>query len=223
MAAHTLRLTHERPVWSGGLVTLLGEFGFSTGASRGALARMVRRGGLERLRDGRLVSYRPTPRTVALLEEGDRRIFSLGREPHRAELWTALWHAIPQERRLERGRLARRLRFLGFGSVQDGMWISPRDREREVVALIDDLQVGGYAGVMVGRPAAALDLRALVSRAWDLDALDERYRASWTSSRRPRRPAGGVGWTNAKRSSCARGSCTSAAGFRLSTRSCRTS
>jgi phenylacetic acid degradation operon negative regulatory protein len=168
---------HDRLVWSGGLVTLLGDFGFSTGASRVALARMVRRGGLERLRNGRLVSYRPTPRTVALLEEGDRRIFSLGREPHRAELWTALWHAIPEERRLERGRLARRLRFLGFGSVQDGMWISPHDREREVVALIDELKVGGYAGVMVGRPAAALDFRALVSRAWDLDALDERYRA----------------------------------------------
>jgi phenylacetic acid degradation operon negative regulatory protein len=168
---------HDRLVWSGGLVTLLGDFGFSTGASRVALARMVRRGGLERLRSGRLVSYRPTPRTVALLEEGDRRIFSLGREPHSADLWTALWHAIPEERRLERGRLARRLRFLGFGSVQDGMWISPHDREREVVALIDELRVGEHAGVMVGRPAAALDFRALVSRAWDLDALDERYRA----------------------------------------------
>lgn len=170
-------MPRDRLVWSGGLVTLLGDFGFSTGASRVALARMVRRGGLERLRNGRLVSYRPTDRTVALLEEGDRRIFSLGREPHRAELWTALWHAIPQERRLERARLARRLRFLGFGSVQDGMWISPHDREQEVVALIDELQVGGYAGVMVGRPAAGLDFRALVSRAWDLDALDKRYRA----------------------------------------------
>jgi phenylacetic acid degradation operon negative regulatory protein len=168
---------HDRVVWSGGLVTLLGDFGFSTGASRVALARMVRRGGLERLRSGRLVSYRPTPRTVALLEEGDRRIFSLGREPHRAELWTALWHAIPEERRLERARLSRRLRFLGFGSVQDGTWISPHDREREVVSLIEELKVGEYTGVMVGRPAGALDFRALVSRAWDLDALDERYRA----------------------------------------------
>jgi phenylacetic acid degradation operon negative regulatory protein len=167
----------ERPVWSGGLVTLLGEFGFSTGASRVALARMVRGGALERLRNGRLVSYRPTPRTVALLDEGDRRIFSLGREPHRAELWTALWHAIPEERRLERGRLARRLRFLGFGSVQDGMWLSPHDRERDVVAVVDELQVGGHAGVMVGRPAAGLDFRVLASRAWDLGALDERYLA----------------------------------------------
>ena len=170
-------MPHDRVVWSGGLVTLLGDFGFSTGASRVALARMVRRGGLERLRSGRLVSYRPTPHTLALLEEGDRRIFSLGRSPHRAELWTVLWHAIPEERRLERARLARRLRFLGFGSAQDGMWISPRDREREVVALIESLGVGGYAGVMVGRPAAGLDFRALASRAWDLDALDSRYRA----------------------------------------------
>jgi phenylacetic acid degradation operon negative regulatory protein len=168
---------HDRLVWSGGLVTLLGEFGFSTGAARAALARMVRRGILDRLKDGRLVSYRPTLSTVALLEEGDQRIFSLGREPHSAELWTVLWHALPEERRLERGRLGRRLRFLGFGSVQDGTWILPHDREREVVALIDELHVARYAGVMLGRPAASLDFRALVSRAWDLDALDERYRA----------------------------------------------
>lgn len=170
-------IPHDRLVWSGGLVTLLGEFGFSTSAARVALARMVRRGSLDRSKDGRLVSYRPTPRTVALLEEGDRRIFSLGREPHRAELWTVLWHAIPEQRRLERARLARRLRFLGFGSVHDGMWISPHDREREVVSLIDALQVGGYTGVMLGRPATSLDFRALASRAWDLDALDGRYRA----------------------------------------------
>jgi phenylacetic acid degradation operon negative regulatory protein len=170
-------IPHDRTVWSGGLVTLLGEFGFSTSAARVALARMVRRGSLDRSKDGRLVSYRPTPRTVALLEEGDRRIFSLGRAPHRAELWTVLWHAIPEGRRRERARLARRLRFLGFGSVQDGMWISPHDREREVVALIDALQVGGYAGVMLGRPAGSLDFRALASRAWDLEALDGRYRA----------------------------------------------
>ena len=167
----------DRPIWSGGLVTLLGDFGFSTGASRVALARMVQRGSLERVRSGRLVSYRPTDHTLGLLDEGDRRIFSLGREPHRAELWTTLWHAIPEERRLERARLARRLRFLGFGSVQDGMWISPHDRESEVVSLVDSLDVGAYAGVIVGRPATGLDFGALASRAWDLDALDSRYRA----------------------------------------------
>ena len=50
-----------------------------------------------------------------------------------------LWHTIPEARRLERGRLTRRLRFLGFGPVQDGTWIVPRDRASEVRALLEEL------------------------------------------------------------------------------------
>jgi phenylacetic acid degradation operon negative regulatory protein len=168
---------HDRAVWSGGLVELLAEFGFSTGAARVALGRLVRRDLLARVREGRLVHYTVTPRTAALLDEGDRRIFSLGREPHSADLWTVLWHVIPEERRLERARLGRRLRFLGFGSVQDGTWISPHDREPEVVPLLDELGVASFATVILGRPAAAGDFRAFVARAWDLAALAERYRA----------------------------------------------
>ena len=79
----TLLGTYVRPfgdmVWSGGLVVLLGEFGFSQGAARVALTRLVRRGLIERVRSGRLVHYRITPRCERLLLEGDGRIFSLGR------------------------------------------------------------------------------------------------------------------------------------------------
>jgi len=169
----------DRPVWSGGLVRLLRELGFSSAAARVALARMVGRGLLARERDGRLVHYRMTPRCVALLEEGDRRIFSLGRPAIRrsGEPWTVLWHAIPDERRLERARLARRLRFLGFGSVQDGTWIAARDRQREVAATLRDLGVAGYAGLMVGKPSSSLDFAAFAARTWDLDGLSERYRS----------------------------------------------
>ena len=167
----------DRPVWSGGIVRLLSELGFSAGAARIALARLTRRELLARVRDGRLVHYRLTPRAVALLDEGDRRIFSLGRDARPADEWTILWHAVPDERRLERGRLARRLRFLGFGSIQDGVWISPHDREQEVVALLEELRLLGHAAVLVGRAAALTDLEALVSRAWDADELTKRYRA----------------------------------------------
>jgi phenylacetic acid degradation operon negative regulatory protein len=176
----------EATVWSGGLVSLLGEFGFSTGAARVALTRIVRRGLLAPERHGRLVHYALTARATALLAEGDRRIFSLGREPHHAELWTVLWHAIPEDRRLERARLARRLRFLGFGSVQDGTWISPHDREREVAALLDELGVAEHTGVLLGRPAASVDFHALAARAWDLGELSARYRAFASAFRRVR-------------------------------------
>jgi phenylacetic acid degradation operon negative regulatory protein len=167
---------HNGIVWSGGLVELLGEFGFSTGAARVALARLVRRDLIARAKHGRLVHYLITPRLEGLLAEGDRRIFSLGREEHRPDQWTVLSHAIPEERRLERGRLARRLRFLGFGPVQDGTWLAPYDHERDVTRLVEELQLGEHVGVLIGRPAEAIDLRPLIERAWDLGALAARYR-----------------------------------------------
>src|SRR5436305_14719654 len=68
----------RRAVWSGGLVRLLDEFGFSNGAARVALNRLVARDLLARNKNGRLVHYTLTPRTVQVLAEGDRRTFSLG-------------------------------------------------------------------------------------------------------------------------------------------------
>jgi len=167
---------NDRKVWSGGVVRLLGEFGFSVGAARVALARLTRRRLLARVRDGRLVHYRLTDRAAALLEEGDRRIFSVGRDIQGADEWTILWHAIPEEQRLERGRLVRRLRFLGFGSVQDGVWVSPHDREREVAALLEELSLVNHAAILVGRPAGGIDFAAFAARAWDVDELTKRYR-----------------------------------------------
>ncbi|ALG11091.1 PaaX family transcriptional regulator [Kibdelosporangium phytohabitans] len=167
----------DRQAWSGGLVELLGEFGFSAGAARVALTRLVRRQLLAKVKDGRLVHYTVTPRSAAVFEEGDTRIFALGTaEPHKTQ-WTVLWHAIPEDEKVARTRLVRRLRFLGFGPVQDGTWIAPHDREREVAQLLRDLGVQRYAGLLLGGPAASLDFGAFVRRVWDLDDLAERYRA----------------------------------------------
>lgn len=170
-----VRPYHET-VWSGGLVALLTEMGFSTGASRVALTRLVRRDLIARERSGRLIHYRITERAGHLLDEGDRRIFSLGRSPALADRWTVLWHDIPESQRQERGRLARRLRFLGFGTLQDGLWISPHDRHREVVPLLDELGVAERAGIIVGGVSVVPGASAFLRRAWDREALCVRYR-----------------------------------------------
>jgi phenylacetic acid degradation operon negative regulatory protein len=167
----------DRRVWSGGLVRLLGELGFSTAAARVALARLAARDLLSRERDGRRIHYLITPRLAALLSEGDRRILSLGRAARRDGEWTVLWHVIPDERRLDRGRLARRLRFLGFGPVQERTWIAGHNREREVTELLHELDLTDHAGLLVGKPATSLDFSAFAARAWDLDTLAARYRA----------------------------------------------
>jgi phenylacetic acid degradation operon negative regulatory protein len=175
LAAYVRR--HHETVWSGGLVTLLTELGFSTGAARAALMRFADRGLLARVRQGRLIHYRLTGRTERLLAEGDRRIFSLGRDVRAPAAWTLLWHNIPESKRQERGRLARRLRFLGFGTLQDGVWIAPRDRECELLPLLRELGVASHCGILTGRIAGLPDAAALVRAAWDLEALSARYRA----------------------------------------------
>ncbi|HEY0805643.1 MAG TPA: PaaX family transcriptional regulator C-terminal domain-containing protein [Pseudonocardiaceae bacterium] len=164
-----------RRVWSGGLVALLAEFVFSPGAARIALARMVHRGLLARHRSGRLVYYTLTEHAQGILAEGDRRIFSFGRTTPASATWTVLWQAIPEDRRQAREWLVRRLRFAGFGSLQDGTWLAPRDREREVAALVAELDVAEYVGVLLGRPAGLLDFHTVLDRAWRLPELAARY------------------------------------------------
>jgi phenylacetic acid degradation operon negative regulatory protein len=175
----TLLGTYVRPfgrtVWSGGLVVLLGEFRFSDGAARIALNRLVRRDLIARVRSGRLVHYRLTPRCQRLLIEGDGRIFSLGHLPGDGGLWTVVWHQIPEHHRLKRSRLGRRLRFLGFGSVQDSVWVSPHDNSFEVRQLLGELGVAEFSTVFVASVRESAGLAALVARAWDLSGLEDRY------------------------------------------------
>jgi phenylacetic acid degradation operon negative regulatory protein len=67
------------------------------------------------------------------------------------------------------------LRFLGFGSPQDGLWISPRDYQRKVVELVGQLQVSDHCCVLVASSAPGSVLDALIARTWDLEGLANRF------------------------------------------------
>jgi phenylacetic acid degradation operon negative regulatory protein len=164
-------------VWSGGMVELLAEFGFSTDAARAALSRLVSRGLLARVKVGRMVFYTLTRRAQELLAGGDRRIFSFGRGAPAADAWTVVWHAVPEDRRVERSRLASGLRFNGFGSVQDATWVAASDREQEVRALLASLELEAYAVVFVGRLARGSEPAVLLSNAWDVEEIGRVYAA----------------------------------------------
>jgi len=162
-------------VWSGGMVELIGEFGLSAEAVRAALSRLVTRGLLRRHRSGRLVNYALTPKAHQLLAEGDRRIFSFGRREARADAWTLLWHAIPEDRKEGRLRLTSSLRFLGFGTLQDATWIAASDREVEVRELLDQLDLRAYVSIFLARMVRGSEPEQLAIRAWDLEGLSAHY------------------------------------------------
>jgi phenylacetic acid degradation operon negative regulatory protein len=164
-------------VWAGGMVEILEALGFSTGSARAALARLVNRDLLARTREGRRAFYSATRRAETLFAQGDRRIFSFGRAGSGEQLWTVVWHAIPEAQRVARSRFASQLRFLGFGSVQDATWVAARDRGQEVVLLLRELALERYASVMVGQMSPAVPPVALVAEAWRLAGAEDRYRA----------------------------------------------
>lgn len=162
-------------VWSGGMVNLLEGLDFTTGAARTALARLVKRDLLVRTRHGRLAFYTLTDRAGALLAEGDRRIFTFARTQDGPDLWTLLWHATPEDRRIVRARLSSRLRFLGFDTIQSGTWVAAHNREPEVRMLLHELEIESHAVIVTGRMTALLSLPALVNRTWDLERVRRLY------------------------------------------------
>jgi phenylacetic acid degradation operon negative regulatory protein len=162
-------------VWAGGMVDLLEGFDFTTGAARTALARLVKRDLLVRTRHGRLAFYALADRAEALLAEGDRRIFTFARTHDSPDLWTLLWHATPEDRRIVRARLSSRLRFLGFDTIQSGTWIAAHNREQEARMLVHELEIENHAVIVTGRMTALPSLPALADRTWDLERVRRLY------------------------------------------------
>jgi phenylacetic acid degradation operon negative regulatory protein len=152
------------------------QLGFSQGASRVALNRLVNRGLLARIRDGRRAYYVCTEAGKDIIISRCRRAEALSRPTVEIREWTVVWHTLPEEMRPERGLLARRLRAVGFGSPQDGTWLSPHDHEADAVRSVDETDATSYTTVLVGAITPWSETEQLIGRAWDLAALTERYR-----------------------------------------------
>lgn len=162
-------------VWVGSLIALLEPLGLTEGGVRTVLSRMAKKGWLETERSGRSSFYALTDRGRALLEEGQARIYHPTWDREWDGRWFLLAYSIPQNARRARDRLRDRLAWLGFGSIGNGLWISPRDVESEVLELSERLDLGDHLICFHANPARDLADAELVQRCWDLDDLDERY------------------------------------------------
>lgn len=162
-------------VWSGGLVDLMTQLGSSRPAARMALSRLVRRGVLERAKQGRLVHHFLDAGVRRALERRDARIAALGDGERPVEAWTMVWHHGSEEARQERGQLWRRLRPMGFGSFEVGVWIAAHDRRGDIEQIVGELGLDGAVSAVIGSAPDRLAPRP--ERIWDLADLDARYRA----------------------------------------------
>lgn len=161
---------------SSGLVALACEFDITATSARAALSRLARRGLLDSTRQGRRTYYGLTARAEQVLAEGLHRIMAFGVEDRPwSGSWVVVIFSVPEDQRDLRHVLRTRLRWLGFGPLYDGVWVSPRAVAEETARELIELGVAS-ATVLESRVVRALEGGDPL-RAWDLDALCREYEA----------------------------------------------
>lgn len=169
-------------VWTATLLEALGALGVEEKSARQSLTRTANEGVLTSTRHGRRVLWELTPQGAELLEEGTRRIYGFMRERHPWDgRWLVLSVPIPETQRQLRHRLRTRLTWLGLGSPTSGLWVTPDATKDDAVhEVIRDLGLTSQAFAWTGSasgPASGLgDEQRLLADAWDLAAVEDRYR-----------------------------------------------
>jgi phenylacetic acid degradation operon negative regulatory protein len=170
-------LLKRGPVWVGSLLELLAPLGLSAGGVRTVLSRMTAKGWLLSRREGRRGYYALSDRGRRLLEEGEARIYRPPQATGWDGEWTLLAYSIPEELRPLRDRLRTRLSWLGFGSLGNGLWISPHAVESRVREIGEELGLGAHLELFRAQHSGFSTREQLVRQCWDLPALNVRYEA----------------------------------------------
>ncbi len=150
------------------LVQLMAPLGIAPPAVRTAISRMVRQHWLEPVRLPQGAGYQLTARAERRLSDAAARIYRSGIAP-----WDGRWHVVvldPVSDRGARDRVRTGLGFLGYASLRDTTWLSPRP-SGELDALLES------EGVRARRFLAEYDgdSATLTDTAWDLRGLDRSY------------------------------------------------
>jgi phenylacetic acid degradation operon negative regulatory protein len=115
-----------------------------------------------------------TDETADMLGSGARRIYSFGQPWEWDGHWLLVLLRVPEERREVRHLVRSQLAWAGFGSLGNGLWISPHvARESELRAMAGDevaemLSFRAELGA-IGEPTK------VVADAWDLDGVSGAY------------------------------------------------
>ncbi|MFE9438372.1 PaaX family transcriptional regulator C-terminal domain-containing protein [Streptomyces sp. NPDC006602] len=167
------------PVWTSALVNALAMFGVEEKSARQSLARTAAEGWLASERVGRRVRWALTPPGRRLLTEGAERIydFGSGERPWNGT-WLVILVSVPEAKRDLRHRVRTRFTWVGFGSPDPGVWITPHaDREPEALGVLKELGLADDAMSFTATYGAVGSEAAMVARAWDLSEVEDRYEA----------------------------------------------
>jgi phenylacetic acid degradation operon negative regulatory protein len=161
--------------WQETLVSTLNALDYKTQTARQALARSVSGGWLRTERHGRRSRVYLTDETARMLQSGADRIYGFGRPWEWDGRWLLVVVQVPEEQRDVRHLVRTQLAWAGFGSVGNGLWITPHvDREAEAVAVARDASAAELVSFRAELGSLG-DPQRVVAEAWDLDEVARAY------------------------------------------------
>jgi phenylacetic acid degradation operon negative regulatory protein len=179
-------------VWQETLVNSLTSLGASIPASRQVVARAVSDQWLTSHRVGRRSRMALTDRARDGLVSGHQRMLQFGEAREWSGAWLCVALSVPENSRALRHHLRTELGWLGFGSLGNGVWISPHpENERAILDLLANNEGLGGGYVFTSMRPASHSPQELAIAGWDLDGLRARYEAFITDFEpaAPRSPA----------------------------------
>ncbi|HEX6522916.1 MAG TPA: PaaX family transcriptional regulator C-terminal domain-containing protein [Streptosporangiaceae bacterium] len=156
------------------LIRLLADLGVDEPAVRSAISRLKRRGILTARRHEGQAGYELSAEALAILREGDARIFRRQRATL-ADGWLLAVFSVPESERHRRHVLRSELTRLGFGMAAPGVWIVPAHPQDTTADVLRRLGLDAYADLFRADHLAFGDLAAKVRQWWDLDELQRQY------------------------------------------------
>jgi phenylacetic acid degradation operon negative regulatory protein len=156
------------------LIRLLADLGIDEPAVRSAISRLKRRGILQSRRNGGSAGYQLSAGALAILREGDARIFRR-RRATQADGWVLAVFSVPESERHRRHVLRSELTRLGFGMVAPGVWIVPAHPQDSTAETLRRLELDAYADLFRADHLAFGDPAAKIRQWWDLDELERHY------------------------------------------------
>lgn len=156
------------------LIGLMADLDVDAAATRSSVSRLKKRGVLEPARVDGQAGYALSEGALAVLREGDARIWSRPRASV-ADGWLVVVFSVPEAERGKRHELRSLLTRLGFGTAAPGVWVAPGTAYDETLAALDRAGLTSYTELFRGDYLGAGSASVRVGEWWDLPAIAALY------------------------------------------------
>lgn len=165
------------------LISLMADLGVDSAAVRSSVSRLKKRGVLQAVRRDGQAGYALSDDALAILREGDARIWSRPRATPE-DGWLVVVFSVPEAEREKRHVLRSLLTRLGFGTAAPGVWIAPGTSYDQTLAAVSREGLASYTEFFRGDYLGVGDVESRIGQWWDLSTLAELY-AEFDAAHRP--------------------------------------